>query len=194
MSYATVTQLRTAPYLKQVGSGAANDNALQDVLNRAEQIVNDALGFEFADYAAAGTAKDVLCRYSGNWLDLPYHLADSVTAVYTVNGRGTSYESTAAVTDWMEEDDGRLYAYEGLSAGTWYRVTAIWGYGVAPASIIEVELEVAVNIWMGGDAGNSQNTVGIDGQGARSFNRALTWAQRSIIDGVRMRLLGMVHA
>jgi len=194
MTYAAISKLRAAPYLKQVAVGATPDADLQAVLDRAEEIVNDALGFVFAAWALAATTRDVECRHGGRWLELPYHKAASVTAVKAISGRGTTDESTETITDWLEESDGRLYADAGHSSTTWYRVTAIWGYGPAPANIVEAELEIAVNIWMGGDAGNSQNTVGVDGQGARSFNRALTWAQRSIIDGVRARYLGVVHA
>jgi len=191
MSYATVADFRN--YLVQVESSTAKDAQLQSILDRANEILDDALGFSFAAWGAAPTERDVECRYGGRWLELPYHKPASVTVVETVSGRGTSSESTEAVSDWLEETDGRLYA-DGGHCGGWYRVTAIWGYGAAPASIVEVEIEIAVNIWRGRDASSWQSDTGVDGQGATSFNRALTWAQRSIIDGVRNRYLGMVHA
>jgi hypothetical protein len=192
MSYATIAELRA--YLPQVAVTAANDALLQDVLARANAIVNDALGFEFGAYGAAATLRDVLKSHTGYWFELPAHKAGTVTAVSLVSGRGTTSESTEVVTDWLEESDGRVYADGQWAGGNWYRVTAFWGYGPAPTTIVEVELEIAVIIWRGRDASSWQSDTGADGQGAVSFNRALTWAQRSIIDGVRMRVLGMVHA
>lgn len=191
MSYATIAELRA--YLPQVAATAANDALLSSVLERANAILNDALGFEFAAYGVAAT-RDVQCQHSRHWLELPAHLAGSVTVVSSISGRGTTYEALETETDWMEEDDGRLYLDDGWGEGTWYRVTAIWGYGPAPATIIEVEVEIAVNIWRGRDASSWQSDTGAEGQGAVGFNRALTWAQRSIIEGVRARVLGIVHA
>jgi hypothetical protein len=190
MSYATVVQLRE--YLVQVGSGAANDALLQSVLDRANSIVNEALGFEFAPYGEA-SGRDVECRHRQRWLEVPYHNAGTVATVEAISGRGTASEVTDALDGWLEEDDGRLYRDGGWAPG-WYRITAQWGYGPAPASIVEVELEVAVNIWRGRDASMWQSDIGVEGAGAVSYNRALTWAQRSIIDAVRLKYLGVVHA
>ena len=190
MSYATVVQLRA--YLTQVVAGAANDALLQAVLDRAYAIINDALGFDFAAYGAAADV-DVECGHERRWLEIPAHEAGSVATVAWLSGRGTASETTEAVADWLEEADGRLYLDNGWSPG-WYRVEAIWGYGPAPASIVEVELEVAVNIWRGRDATAWSAEVGAEGVGAVSYNRALTWAQRSIIDAVRLQYLGVLHA
>jgi len=192
MSYATVDELRA--YLPQVKDDAATDMLLGNVLERANAIINDALGFKFTAYSATATTQDVECRHSGRWLEVPAHKAASVIVVSEISSRGTIHEELSVATDWIEEADGRLYRGDGWGAGTWYRVTALWGYGPAPASIIEVEIEVAVNIWRGRDASSWQSDVGADGQGIVGFNRALTWAQRSIIDGVRQRVLGVVHA
>lgn len=190
MSYNTTTTLRT--YLPQVATGATNDAILQAVLNRAYDIVNGALGFTFAAWASAVSTKDVMA-VTGPWLLLPGHKAASTTLVKLISGRGTMSESLETITGWVEEEDGRIYNYDGWRLDRWYRVSAIWGYGPAPDSIIEVELECAVNIWRGRDASSWQSDVGAGGDGAVSFNRALTWAQRSIIDSIRTRYLGVVH-
>ena len=192
MSYATVDELRA--YLPQVRDDATTDGLLANVLERANAIVNDALGFEFAAHGATATTRDVECQHDRRWLELPAHKAGSVTEVKSISSRGATYEALSTESDWLEEADGRLYRGAGWGAGTWYRVEALWGYGSAPATIIEVEIEIAVNIWRGRDASSWQSDVGADGQGAVGFNRALTWAQRSIIDGVRTRVLGVVHA
>jgi len=73
-------------------------------------------------------------------------------------------------------------------------VTAIWGYGPAPASVVEVELEIAVNIWRSAAASSFGTAVGVEGGGAVTVNRALTWAQRNILDGIRASYVGVVHA
>lgn len=192
MSYATVAELRA--YLPQIKTDSETDELLATVLERANAIVNDALGFEFAEYAVTETVRDVECRHNRRWLELPAHQVGSVTTVESISGRGTAYEALSTETDWMEEPDGRLFRFGGWGMGAWYRIRALWGYGPAPATIVEVEIEIAVNIWRGRDASSWQSDTGADGQGAVGFNRALTWAQRSIIDGVRSRVLGVVYA
>ena len=192
MSYATVAQLRE--YLGQVTTGAPQDAKLQTILDRAKLILDGALGFGFAAYGLVATERDV----SGSrdrYLRLPAYKAGSVATVEAVYGRGASYESTGVVSDWLADEElrpYRLYREYGWPE-RWYRVTAIWGYGPAPADVVEVEIEVAVNIWRGRDASSWQSEVGSSGEGGMSFNRALTWAQRSILDAVRAQYLGVVH-
>lgn len=191
MSYNTTATLRT--YLTQAAAGAPADAILQSVLDRSYDIVNGALGFVFdAAWAVGVTTKDVQAGL-GTWLALPYHKAASVTLVKLISGRATTGESLETITDWIEETDGRLFTEETWADRCWYRVSAIWGYGPVPDSIEEVEMECAVNIWRGRDASSWQSDTGPSGEGALSFNRALTWAQRSIIDGIRNRYLGVVH-
>lgn len=189
MSYATLDQLYG--HLPQL-VGGSHDVLLSDMLARAHSIVNDVLGFEFGDYGDP-EARDVECQAVGRWLELPVHEPQSVTDVLSVGGRGLATEVTRAVIGWLEERDGRLYLDGGWLRG-WYRITAAWGYGPAPDSIVEVTLEVAANIWRGRDMMQWQNDVGMEGQGAVMYNRALNWAQRSIIEGVRTRVLGVIHA
>ena len=190
-TYATVAQLRE--YLTQVPAGAAVDLQLQAILDRAHEIVTDALGgMVFAAYGATATEQDVACRSRRPWLEVPYHLAESVASVYAVSGRGASTETETEVEDWIEEEDGRLYLDGGWSKG-WYRVTAKWGYGPAPAHVVEVELEVAVNLYVGRPAGGNAS-FGTDSQGGQQYPRALTWNQRDVLAGVRTRYLGVVHA
>ncbi len=191
-TYATVSQLRE--YLTQVPAGATEDALLGEMLARAHEIVTDALGgVEFATYGDAATEKDVRCGHSRPWLEIPYHEAESVASVYELAGRGASTETETEVEDWLEEEDGRLFLYSGWSSGAWYRVTAKWGYGEAPAHVVEVELEVAVNLFSGRQAGGNAS-FGTDSQGGQQYPRALTWNQRDVLDGVRRRYLGVVHA
>ena len=192
MAYITTALLRE--YLPQVKAGTTQDTELGRVIDRAHAIVTDELSFEFAAWAAAASDKDVLASVGGAWLWVPYYKTASVATVQGVSSRGTSYESLSTVSDWMEEDAWRLYANAGWSSNSWYRISAIWGYGPAPESVIEVELEAAVNIRRGRDAAMWQSETGVMGQGSASFNRALSWAQRDILKAVRATYLGAVHA
>jgi hypothetical protein len=190
-SYATVADIRQ--YLQQLPAGVADDALLATILERANGIVNDYLTFAFAAWGLVATNKDVLRPVPYPWMTLPAHKAASVATVSTVSGRGTTGEATVLVTDWLAEDDGRLYRDSGWAVG-WYRVSAIWGYGPAPQTVVEVELRVAVNIWKGRDASQWQSDLGVDGQGAVTYSRALTGSERSILDAVRLQYIGVVHA
>jgi hypothetical protein len=194
MAYATVADIRQ--YLNQLPADVADDALLATILERANGIVNDYLTFSFAAWGTVATSKDVLRTVPALWLPLPAHKAGTVPAPITVSslsGRGTTGESTVLVTDWLEEDDGRLYRDSGWSVG-WYRVSAIWGYGPAPQTVVEVELRVAVNIWKGRDASQWQADLGVEGQGSVTYSRALTGSERSILDAVRLQYIGVVHA
>lgn len=193
MTYASVGALRD--YLGQVASTGTREAQLSSVLERANSIVNDALGFSFAEYGVEATEREVLST-GGPWLVPPAYKAGSIESVASISSRGTTAETETAITDYIADEDirpYRLYRDAGWTRDTWYRVTAIWGYGEAPDSVIEVELEVAVNIWRSAQGSSFGTTVGVDGSGAVTVNRALTWAQRSILDGVRMSYLGVVH-
>jgi hypothetical protein len=108
-----------------------------------------------------------------------------VTSVDLVASRGSDSESTEAVTEYVEETRYRLYLDAGWQQRRWYRVSAIWGYGAVPSEIVEVTLEVAVNIWQGRSAMSWSGELGATGGGAMPYRRALTWAQRAIIDRVK---------
>ncbi len=194
MAYATITQLRE--YLGQVATGTAEDAKLAAVLERATAIVDHALGFSFAEYTAAASDRDVQ-SIGGTYLELPAYQAGSITYIKQVSSRGASDESVETITDWLAEETFRpyqVYRHGGWTDGAWYRITAKWGYGAPPADIVEVTLEVAVNIWRAKDASFGQSELGVQGSGGVSYNRALTWAQRSIIDMVRTAYLGIVYA
>lgn len=194
MSYASLANLRE--YLPQVATGAAKDAELTAVLDRAHEIAVTLVGFRFAAYGTTATAQDVRAPGNvGHWLEVPYHDATSgVTAVKEICGRGLSYESADTITGYIREADGRLYHDDGWTPGAWYRVTAKWGYGPAPADAVQLDLQIAVNIWRARDAANFSGVVGVEGQGAVAYNRAVTWSERNLADGIRARYLGVVHA
>jgi hypothetical protein len=53
--------------------------------------------------------------------------------------------------------------------------------------VIEVEIELAVNLWGSRDARQFTDVVGVEGGGAVGYNRALTNRQKMIIDDVRTK-------
>lgn len=187
MAYATLAELREM--LVQVPEGSDNDTLLGKMLDRATAIVDRALGFSFAAYGASATAKDVRARVTGDYLYLPIYLAGSVASVYSVSDKARSTESTTLVSSWVAEEDERPYRLyrggDGWWRGTWYRVTAKWGYGPAPEDIKLVTLELAVNLWGSRDSRMISDVVGVEGGGAVGYNRALTNRQRLIVDDVR---------
>lgn len=189
MPYATLDQLYGN--LDQLTKGE-HDEELRDILDQATDIVNKALGFEFADYDAEASEQDVWSGNGGRWLYLPCHEAGSVAGVTQVASRGASSESETAITDYVVETRGRLYRDAEWLQRRWYRVTAKWGVGPAPDAIVRVTLEVATNMWnMRGNG--SSSTAGVAGDGAVTYPRSLTWAQKSVIQGVKIKYWAAWH-
>jgi hypothetical protein len=186
--YATVAQLRV--YLDQVEVTDVTTAALTSILTRATATVKRALqsmtadpSLDFADYAAATTK--IVTAYGGVVLNLPPHLAGSVTQVESLT---TSNPTTwdALTDEWYEQDDGSLYRTYGwasvyMPAPTRYRVTAQWGYGPAPSDIEEVTLELAVNTWRSTDKGGFTEMVGVEGQGSVKVIANLTPGQKDAL-------------
>lgn len=200
MAYATVEQLRG--YLTKVPAGEENDTLLGNVLDRATSIVDAVLGFSFDGYTS-GTTRVVYVGYGTPYLVLPVHEAGSVTLVTTAAGNDLAGY-------WQELSDGTLYAAGasgalgywwggsvGLLPAAWgysYTVTANWGYGDPPDSIVEVTLELAVNIWRGRTKGLFSDVVGVEGQGAVTvgYQGALTNQQKMIVQAVKAQYLRVV--
>lgn len=184
MAYATLAQMRAL--LKDVKQDADTSDLLTAYLDRATDIVDLELGFGFADYGSVATAKDLRLRVDSEYLRLPYYQAGSITAVAALSAKGTTSETTEAITDYAVLDDKRLWREAVWTAG-WYRVTAKWGYGPAPASIVQLTLEIAVNLWRGRDNAGYSDVVGAGGGGAVGYERGLTNRQRMILQDVRNR-------
>lgn len=195
MSYATVSELRAKPYLEQVAAGAVTDAALEAVLGRANAIINDYLGFAFGPYPLEASARVVRAE-GGEWLIPPAYQAASIVSIERISNRGQAGESAQAVTDYVCDEyewPYRVWRASGWPRGGWYRVTAVWGYGPPPPSAVEVEIEVAVNIWRSGAASSFGPTIGTEGGGVVTVNRAITWAQRNILDSIRTKYMGVLH-
>lgn len=192
MAYASVTQLRE--YLKDLPASDETDDLLEAILERATALVDGELGFAFAAYGYTASEIDVYSGAGGKWLYLPAYQSGSLGDVALVSSRGTDDEDTEAETEFVQESRYRLYRDVGWLPRRYYRVSAVWGYGEAPEAIVEVTLQVAVNIWRGRDAMQWSSSVGAEGGGAVSYQRALSWAQRSIIERVKTQYPGESYA
>jgi len=192
MAYASVAQLRE--YLKDLPASDETDDLLEAILERATALVDGELGFAFAAYGYTASEIDVYSGAGGKWLYLPAYQSGSLGDVALVSSRGTDDEDTEAETEFVQESRYRLYRDVGWLPRRYYRVSAVWGYGEAPEAIVEVTLQVAVNIWRGRDAMQWSSSVGAEGGGAVSYQRALSWAQRSIIERVKTQYPGESYA
>ena len=183
MAYATIRDLAgPAGYLEHV---ELNDEdvvtVLTGMLARIEDVVDKYLGFSFEEFAA-DTEKTIRAGY-GAYLALPAHSLGTITQVTTISGQDLDGL-------WEELDHGSLYAvdesgYEGNWNAGRYLVTADWGYGPCPGDVKEVVLQLAVNTWRSRDAGHFTNVVGVSGDGAVGYEKALTPFQRLILDDVK---------
>lgn len=185
MSYATVDQLRA--YLQQIPAGSGNDGLLQDVLDRATDMIRSTfraqLGdplFDFADDWPAASTRIVM-GYPSEYLPLPPFKPESVTLVERqISSSPIAWE---AVTATWAEDNTSLYRGSGWYFDR-YRITAIWGYGPVPPAIVELCLEIAVNLWRAKDRGGYTEVVGLDGSGGIRVVTGLNRQQLQIVADV----------
>lgn len=190
MPYATLTQLRSR--LPQADLNQAMTNALTEYLGEASSIVDGALGLSFLPAGStwasvAPTTKTVRSERS-TWLRLPPYQEGSITLLVQ---RGT----TLPITDYEEQwSAGRHYLWRETGwLGLRYDVTATFGYGPAPASLVELELELAVNIFRAKDKGMFTEIVGVEGGGGLRYIGGLNKQQQMIIANVRRQYIDGVH-
>lgn len=178
-AYATTDQLRE--YLDKLPTNVPNSR-LQAVLDRARGIVDLVLGCSFLDAGeewpapAARTVRGEASR----WLRLPAYQPGSITAIAA---------GDVAIDGWEEDAGAGLGVL--FRAGGWadasYTVTAQWGHGPAPDAVVEVNLELAVNLWQAKAAGRFSDVVGVEGGGAVGYAKALTGQQKLVLEAVRAR-------
>lgn len=174
----------------------ATDTLLQDCLDRATDMVRNALRSLLADptfdYTAYGAASTKIVRgYSGYNLALPAHQASSVTLVEYQSGTNPSSYTALTTNEWEQIGDGRLYRPVGWYGGDdpRYRITAVWGYGPTPPLAIEqLTLELAVNIWRSRDKGGFSEVVGTEGGTIRQV-AGLNKQQAMALENVRDQLI-----
>lgn len=192
MTYATVAQLRG--YLKQIPTLQSTPNATQqavaetdalltDILTRATDAIDQMLEFSFAAYGVASSKK--VMSQGGRILALPAHQNASVTAV-ALDG-----DSITGYTYVREGRRGFLMLDAGWPACALLDITAAWGAGPAPASVVEMCLELAVNIWRSRDRGMFADVIGVDassgpvGGGGVAYIGTLTKMQQMTLTKIK---------
>lgn len=201
MALVTVEQLRA--YLDQVKAGIAIDDNLTDILERAEGIVTDALGFTFldagSDWSDVTASQKLIRSEESRWLKLPPYLYGSITSVAPCRGSGDKLTLETAITDYDEmEEKHHLYRENGWG-GRRYAITAKWGYGAAPTSVVQLILELAVNIHRQKAQGLFQTVQGVDtggqslGTGSIKYVGGLNADQRRIIQNERRKYIEVLH-
>lgn len=197
MAMVTVAQFRE--YMDKIGAGTPIDNRITAILGRAEDIVVEALGFTFfaSDAPWSGvtaSAKRVQSERS-IYLRLPPYLAASITSVLPITGVTVG---TSEVTEYEEQDHFYLYRPAGWG-GSRYAITAKWGYGPAPAALVELILELAINIERQKAQGLFQVQMGVDpvgqavGGGGIKYVGGLNADQRRIVANIRRHYIESVH-
>lgn len=175
-----------------VSIAKATDDLLQDCLDRARSIVDTALGFGFFDAGAAwpsASTKKVRSEAS-TWLRLPPYQEGSVTEIALASDTTDVVDADDYEEDW---DAGKFYLYrEDGWEDVRYAVTAKYGYGPAPASIAQLNLELAVNIWRAKAKGMFVE-VGAEGGGQIRFVGGLTKQQQLIVAGIRRQFVDVVY-
>jgi hypothetical protein len=168
----------------------ALDALLQDILDRACAMVEAALlPVAYAAYGAA-TARNIRTEpYRTTYLRLPAHQHGSVTSVVEVDTLTSTTGTTISTDDYVQEDGyviaaGTEYRWP---ASRVYRVTAVYGYGAAPADVQQIALELAVNAWRQRDRGLYSETQGVEGGGSVTYIGGLNATQRMVIQRARMQ-------
>lgn len=181
---------------------SATDSLLQNALDRSTDIIKQAMRALLADplfdYAAYGAASTMIVRgYDTFYLRPPAHQLASTTLIEYQSGSNPSSYTALTSDQWEETADGRLYRSAGWGGGLFgdyprYRITAVWGYGSAPpASIVELTLELAVNIWRSRDTGGFVEVAGSEGQGGIRHVAGLTKLQQQVLEDLRDQLYGV---
>jgi len=191
MAYPTAAEFGGSQgYLNQLDIAEPDILAkVNNVLTRAQEIVDNYLRFTFAGFTDA-TDKNVRAQF-GPYFVIPAHEFGSISAVTTIAG--------TAITDFEELQSGVLYAYDPDTGyehewnGAMYTITANWGYGDCPADVAEVVLELAVNIWRSAESGHFTNVIGAsDGGNAVGYEAALTPRQKMALKNARRARVPLV--
>lgn len=191
------------------------DGLLQACLDRATGMIDEVLQpIRFTGYSAPEAR--LIPGFGGTALWLPPHESGSVSAVSlggtaitdytyvgadggptayldrrsgwatTLPGRTWEWWLAQAPLGWPHDRDAWVFGRTGISGA--YSVTARWGYGDPPASVEELCLELAVNIWRGRDRGMFTEVIGAEGGAMLRYTGALNKSQQAILQGVKDRL------
>lgn len=193
MAILTLTEIRQ--HLWQVKAGDPEDSKLQDAVDRANSIVERAaLPVVFADYPGAATQQVVFSDGTA-YLELPPYQTGSITQVRY----GATDGQIVAATDYTIQGQMlRLVNYYGYTGfypyyphftSGWgrgpYYITAKWGYGPAPADIIQITLELAINIFQATESGGIRQYESVEGDTIVLQTTGLSARQQAILDTLK---------
>jgi hypothetical protein len=186
--YATLAQFRVQ--LKQAAADKETDQWLNELLVRAASLIDGALGWSFLSagqtWADVALGTKTVRAEQGRWLRLPPYQQGSITALLLAGAAVPGWEEAwEAGRHYLRRDDGWEDAR--------YAVTARFGYGPPPASLVELNLELAVNLFRSRDKGGFTELVGVEGSGGIRFVGGMTKQQQLIIRDVRRQYLDGVH-
>lgn len=202
MAYLTAAELRTrltsdGAFENEQPDDAAYTAFLDQACAHATAIVNAYLGDgqPFA-YDTLGTADAPITRtFTGDGstclaLDLPlqqFIAADN--GGMAVAPAGVWREPiNAALTSQLvlkPESDGTQYGWD--TARQSVTVTGVWGWGTAPATVIEATTEIAVRIVKGRSAGYS-DVVGVAPDGTQQYIKAMPPLVKLALDLVKQHI------
>jgi hypothetical protein len=193
MAIITADDIRA--YMPQIADNATTDDLLADVAARASDIVlNAASPLTFTPYPATATYKAVWGDGS-SWLLLPAHQTASVEEVRIGAETGTLVAATEylaegsnlrylAATGWLESSyNTRPWGMPRWGYGPYY-VKAKWGYGPAPAALVQVALEVAINIYQTRESGGLREAASVEGGSVVQQVTGLSRRQREVIASI----------
>lgn len=163
MAYATADQFKR--YFDQFAGTSTHDTLIGEVLDRATAIIDTEIGYSFTGGVNPVTTSPQVIYGSGTPLLTLPHRGRTVTAVTAPTGY--TVPTYAEITIPLQgsylhtkDTSGVLYApwrRRGLGDMTWYTlvwdentpytVTATFGWGTAPADVVEACLELAVMIF-----------------------------------------------
>ena len=196
MAIITADDLRAA--LTQIPDTAAYDVKVDAAVDAANDIVERAASpVVFEPYPATATQR-VVYSDGTSALWLPPYEADSLTEIRYGSSTGSVLEGAAYVIDYGNEQYVYLtegYGYRPGQRPLWnvgpYYVTAKWGYGPAPSSVVQVALEVAINIYQTTESGGIRQYESVEGDTVILQVTGLSARQKAILDAVRHPYMGL---
>jgi hypothetical protein len=182
-------------YMPQIADTDATDDLLVDIAARASDIVlNAASPLTFTPYPAEASF-EVAWGNGSSWLLLPAHQAGSVEEVRSGSSTGTllddaGYEVQGSTLRLVDSTEWPAYYYNTRPWGMprWgygpYYVKAKWGYGPAPAALVQVALEVAINIYQTRESGGLREAASVEGGSIVQQVTGLSRRQREVIASI----------
>lgn len=167
-------------------------------MDRANDIVERAsLPVVFADYPGTATQRVVYSDGTSS-IFLPPYQADSLVEIRYGSATASVTEAATYVIDYDSPQYLRMvsgYGYRPGQLPVWpvgpYYVSAKWGYGPAPAAVVQIALEQAINIFQATESGGIRQFESVEGNTVVLQTTGLSARQKAILDSVRFPYMGL---